>query len=288
MSQWTKMNISHINAKKMVLYAVFAIFLLATLFPFYWIFVSSITPVTQLFQTPPAWFPANPTMSNYGKLVTEIPVGRYFTNSLILALGSAVVSVSVSFMAAYAFARLHFRGSSLVFIGFLISSALPQIITIVPLFDTMRRLGLVNTHLGLIFLVSSLLTPFTIWVLVSFIKQIPVEIEEGAMIDGASRPRILLTIVLPLLLPAIAAVVILNSISAWNELLYPLVFATTKSTKTLSLGLLELAPASDISLKIKPWDTISALTGIMLLPTVLVVFLFQRYIISGLTRGAIK
>lgn len=286
-SQGRKVKPPYLDAKKVVLYILFAIFFLVTLFPFYWIFLSSITPKYELFQIPPVYFPSNPTTENYYRMIISMPYYRYLTNSLILATGSSVLSVLVSFMAAYAFARLRFRGLDMIFIGLLLSTGLPQMITILPLFEVFQSFGLVNSYHGLILLVSSLITPFTIWVLVSFIKQVPVEIEEAAVIDGASRTKILLRVVLPLVAPALCTMLVLNFISSWNELLYPLVFATDKSTQTLSVGLSELA-LMQVTERGRPWDLVSALSMTMMIPPVLLVLFFHRFIVSGLTAGAIK
>ncbi len=263
------------------------IFLFVVLFPFYWIALSSFSPKYELFTIPPRYWLSTFTLENYQVLADNIPLLRYFFNSLIFASGSSVVSVVAAFLASYALARLRFRGADLVFVGFLVSIALPQIGTLVPLFDLYNRLHMINTYRGLIILMSSLITPFTIWILVPFIQQIPVEIEEAATIDGARLPQMLWHIVVPVMRPALVTLLILNFIISWNELLYPLVFATTRATKTLSVGLVELAvqPTSGGG---RPWHLLSAQSMIMIIPVLVLVLFFQRLIITGLTRGAVK
>ncbi len=139
----------------------------------------------------------------------------------------------------------------------------------------------------MIMLMSSLIIPFTVWTMVSFIQQLPEEIEEAARIDGANLVQILWRVVMPVVKPAIATMIIINFIISWNELLYPLVFATSTATKTLSVGLVELAvdPAMGAG---RPWDLMSALSVSMIIPVLLLVLFFQRLIVSGLTKGAIK
>jgi ABC-type glycerol-3-phosphate transport system permease component len=139
----------------------------------------------------------------------------------------------------------------------------------------------------MIVLMSSLIIPFTVWTLVSFIQQLPEEIEEAARIDGANLAQVLWREVVPVVKPAIATMIIINFIISWNELLYPLVFATSAATKTLSVGLVELAvdPAMGSG---RPWDLMSALSVSMIIPVLIIVLLFQRLIVSGLTKGAIK
>lgn len=269
------------------MYILAAAFLFVLLLPFYWIFLSSITPKFMMFSIPPRYFPEQVTLENYLNMAKNIPFTTYLVNSLIFAGGSSLVSVALSFLAAYALARVKFPGSNLVLMGFLISIAVPQIGTLVPLFELLKQLKLINTHLGLILLMSSLVTPFTVWILISFIQQVPVEIEEAAIIDGANLLQTLGRVVLPVMTPALATMIIINFIIAWNELLFPLVFATTRATKTLSVGLVELAVDPTMGAG-RPWDLMSALSVTMIIPVLLLVLVFQRLIISGLTRGAIK
>jgi trehalose/maltose transport system permease protein len=219
-------------------------------------------------------------------MINGLPFMTYLANSLIFAIGSSVLSVALSGMASYALARIHFPGSNLVFFGLIMSIALPQIGLLVPMFETYKVFGLQNTHLGLILLMSSLILPFTVWVLVSFIHQIPAEIEEAAQIDGANIVQVILYVVLPTMRPALSTMLIINFVISWNELLYPLVFAQTRTTKTLSVGLLELA--TDSSTYGHPWDLMSALSIVMIIPVLVLVLFGQRAIVSGLTRGALK
>jgi ABC-type glycerol-3-phosphate transport system permease component len=262
-------------------------FLFIVLFPFYWIVLSSFTPKYELFTIPPRYWFSTFTLENYQVLASHIPLVRYFMNSLAFAAGSSLVSVAAAFLASYALARMRFRGANLIFIGFVVSIALPQVGGLVPLFDLFKNLGLINTYQGLVILMSSLILPFTVWILVPFLRQIPFEIEEAAVMDGARLPQLLWHVTLPMMRPAIATLLIINFIIAWNELVYPLVFATSSVNKTLSVGLVELAvqPTAGGG---RPWDLLSALSVVMIVPVLILVLLFQRLIVSGLTRGAIK
>ncbi len=270
-----------------LVYLLVAIFLFVILLPFYWIFISSITPKFQMFSIPPRYFPQQITFENYINMVGAIPFYRYLTNSLAFALGSSFVSVALSFLASYALARIRFPGSNIVFMIFIISIAVPAIGTVVPLFEMLKRLDLVNSRGAMIMLMSSLIVPFTVWIMVPFIQQIPAEIEEAAVIDGANLLQVLRHVVIPVIRPALATLLIINFIIAWNELLYPLVFATNRSTKTLSVGLVELAVDPSMGAG-RPWDLMSALSVTMIIPVLVLVLLFQRLIIAGLTRGAVK
>lgn len=270
----------------MVTYGLFVIYVFVTLFPFYWIFISSVTPKHKLFSIPPLYFPAYFTTENFTRMMRNIPFSAYLRNSLIFALSSSALSVLLSFFAAYAFARIRFRGSNVLLLFFLLSIALPPITTVIPLYELYGRVNLLNTIEGMVIAMSSLITPFTIWVLIAFIQQVPAEIEEAAAIDGAGFLRILFRISLPLILPAIGTMFVINFITSWNELLYPLVFGVDASSKTLTVGLTEVALES--TAYGKPWDLMSALSVVMIIPVVVLVIVFQRTIVEGLTRGAIK
>jgi ABC-type glycerol-3-phosphate transport system permease component len=270
-----------------LIYLGVALFLFVILLPFYWILISSFTPKYQMFSLPPRWFPSEITFENYVNLINNIPFYKYYLNSLIFAIFSSFISVLLAFLAAYALARVQFRGSNVIFLIFVVSIAIPQIGTLVPLFEMYKTLHLINSRFGMMLLMSSLILPFTVWTMVSFIQQLPEEMEEAARIDGANLVQVLWQIVVPVVKPAIATMAIINFIISWNELLYPLVFATSAATKTLSVGLVELAvdPAMGSG---RPWDLMSALSVSMIIPVLLLVLFFQRLIVSGLTKGAIK
>ena len=268
-------------------YLGFLAFGLVVVFPIYLIAVSSVTPREDLLSTPPDYLPRTLTLENFERMASSLPFGSYLTNSLLFALGSALLAVLVSAVAAYAFPRVDFPALILFFVFFMLSTTLPQIATVIPLFRLFKRLDLINTTQGLILLMSSSLAPFTIWVLTSFIKQLPREIEEAARIDGAGLLRILVGIVAPLAMPAIATLFLINFVTTWNELFYPLVFATSVDAKPLTLGLVELTQAGGVGGG-RPWDLMSALSMVMIAPAVVLVTVFQRLIVRGLTQGAVK
>lgn len=274
------------HGETVMTYAAFAVMVLIIGVPFYYIFISSITPTTELFQIPPSYWPSSPTFDNYVRMSQSVPYFTYFRNSLIFAVGSSAVSVAASALAGYALARIRFPGSNVVFMLLILSVALPQIAVLVPMFQTFNSFGLINTHHGLVILMSSLVLPFTVMTLVSFIQQVPGEIEEAALIDGATTLQVLARVIFPLIRPALMTMFIINFIISWNELLYPLVFAQRVTTKTLSVGLMELT--ADSSTFTRPWDMMSAMSVTMMIPILLLILFGQRMIISGLARGAIK
>jgi ABC-type glycerol-3-phosphate transport system permease component len=267
------------------LYTVFLIFTLIILIPVYWLVRSAFSTGIDLIKTPLIYFP-NPTLDNFKTLLTQVPFLQYVGNSLMFAIGTTIITLVVSFMAAYAFARIDFPGSNAILWALLISMALPDVGTIIPLYRILKDLNLINTIAGITLVLSSTLTPFTVWVLVSFIKQVPYEIEEAAIIDGASLPRIFWTILAPVTAPGLVTMGLINFINAWNNLLYPLSFTTTPESKTLSVAITEIY--SGFSPYGKPWELIMATGVAMVVPMVLLVIFSQKSIVCGLTGGAIK
>ena len=272
---------------RIVTWCGFIIFVFVVVFPVYWIAASSVTPRNVLLTSPPNYVPPSLTLSSYRRLVDSIPFSDYLQNSIVFAIGSALLAVVVAFTAAYAFARIEFPFKNWFFAFFMLTTTLPHIATVIPLFRLYDRLGLVNTTQGLILLMGSAQAPFTIWILTSFIKQIPREIDEAARMDGASLVRILVQMIAPLTKPALATLFVINFIVTWNELLFPLVFAKGNEAKPLTLALVELSVGAGEGTG-RPWDLMSALSMVMVVPTVILVVLFQRMIVQGLTRGAVK
>jgi ABC-type glycerol-3-phosphate transport system permease component len=212
--------------------------------------------------------------------------GRLNGSSIIFALETTAVTLIVSYLAAYAFARLEIRGSAILLWILLLSMALPDVGTIVPLYRILARFHLLDRIPGLTLVLSSTLTPFTVWVLVAFIKQVPYEIEEAARIDGASLPVILWRILLPVTIPGLVTMGVINFINAWNNLLYPLSFSATPASKTLSVSITEVF--AGYSPWGRPWELIMAVGVTMVIPVVILILVSQKAVVRGLTGGAIK
>jgi len=268
-------------------YLAFAVFAVVFGLPVYWILLSSVLPHDQLLSQPPTYFTTHPTLDNVSRTLSQVPLALYLRNSVIFALGSSVLSVLLGFLAAYAFARYRFRGSAAVLLLLLLSMALPQIATTIPLFALFQKVGLVNSHVGLILLEGSLLVPFTVWTLIAFVKQIPLELEQAAHVDGANFLQTLWLVVMPLMKPAFVTMFLINFIITWNELFYPLVFANTDSTRPLTIGLIQLTQVNS-GTGSRPWDLMSTLSTFMIVPIIAIVAIGQRKIIAGLTSGSGK
>jgi ABC-type glycerol-3-phosphate transport system permease component len=266
-------------------YLGFLLFTLIVLLPVYWMVRSSLSAGSDLIQVPLIYFP-KPTQQNFRTLIDQVPFFQYTRNSLTFALATTLVTLVVSYLAAYAFARIQFPGSGVLLWILVLSMALPDVGTIVPLYRILSSLHLLDTIAGITLVLSSTLTPFTVWVLVSFIRQVPYEVEEAAIIDGASLPRIIWHILLPVTRPGLVTMGLINFINAWNNLLYPLSFTTSPSSKTLSVSITEVF--AGYSPWGKPWELIMAVGVTMTIPVVILVLLSQRAIVRGLTGGAIK
>lgn len=266
-------------------YISFAVFTFIVLLPIYWMLRSAFSQASDLIKVPPIYFPG-PTLKNFQTLIGEVPFWQYTLNSLIFALSTTLLTLIVGFIAAYAFARIQFPGSQVILWILLLTMALPDVGTIVPLYQILKNLHLIDTISGITLVMSSTLAPFTVWVFISFIKQVPYEIEEAAIIDGASLPQILWHILLPVSMPGLVTMGLINFINAWNNLLYPLSFNTSPTSKTLSVAITEIY--GGYSPYGKPWELIMAVGAAMTIPIVILIIFSQRAIVRGLTGGAIK
>jgi ABC-type glycerol-3-phosphate transport system permease component len=266
-------------------YTSFILFTLIVLVPIYWMLRSSFSTGTDLFKVPLIYFPT-PTLKNFQTLMAQVPFFQYVRNSLTFAVGTTFVTLVVSFLAAYAFARIQFPGSGVILWVLLLTMALPDVGTIVPLYRILKDLHLLDKIGGITLVLSSTLTPFTVWVLISFVKQVPYEIEEAAIIDGASLPHIFWHILLPVTAPGLVTMGLINFINAWNNLLYPLSFTTSPTSKTLSVAVTEVF--AGYSPYGRPWELIMAVGVTMVVPVVILVLFSQRAIVRGLVGGAIK
>ncbi|GAB4520441.1 MAG: carbohydrate ABC transporter permease [Anaerolineae bacterium] len=274
-----------ISWDRVAAYAGFAVLSVVVLLPVYWIVRSSLANTRDLITTPLVYFP-RPTLRNYYTLVEQVPFLQYIRNSLVFAIATTLATLVVSYLAAYAFARIQLRFSGILMWSLVLSMALPDVGTIVPLYQVLKNLRMLDSIAGITLVLSSTLTPFTVWVLVSFIRQVPYEIEEAAIIDGASLLRVFWHILLPVTMPGLVTMGLINFINAWNNLLYPLSFTTSPSAKTLSVAITEVF--AGYSPWGKPWELIMAVGVTMTVPVVILVMASQRAIVRGLIAGAIK
>ncbi|PTX49150.1 carbohydrate ABC transporter membrane protein 2 (CUT1 family) [Melghirimyces profundicolus] len=265
-------------------YFFLAVFLIAVLFPFLWVAVTSIKPPGELFGADAfKLIPDNPTFENFVKVFTLRPFGSYLWNSTVVAVVTTAYCIFVASIAAYAIARLKFRGKSLILGIVLAVSMFPQIATISPIFMFMQNVGLTNSYLGLIIPYTTFALPLALWNMTNFFRKIPYELEEAAKMDGATTWQALWKVIFPLAVPGTFTTAILVFIAAWNEFFFALTINTDENMKTVPVGIALFQGRYTI-----PWAEISAAAVIVTIPLVIMVLLFQRRIVAGLTSGAVK
>lgn len=253
------------------------------MFPFLWMALSSVKTLSELYTVPPSWFPKMPSFANYAKVLFSSNIPRYFLNSTIISLGSTAIALSLAVFASYGFARFDFRGKPAFQAFILLGQLLPTAAIIVPLFITLRTFGLVNSYLGLILIYTIITLPLSVWMLTSYFRAIPIELEEAAIIDGCSRLGVLFRITLPLSLPGVVAIVVYAFVTTWNEFIFALVFAQDYRVKTLPIGIAEFSTEFDTD-----WGAVMAASLIMTLPIAILFLLMQKLFVGGLTAGAVK
>jgi trehalose/maltose transport system permease protein len=256
-----------------------------TLFPFYWAIVSSLKLPSDLFVTPQAYWPDPVTWTNYAAVFANENFQRALLNSAIVAGMTVLLSQMIGAVAAYALARLPFRGSNLLLYTLLAMTTFPAIAILGSLFEMVRFLRLYNTVWALILTYSTFTLPFTVWVLTNFFKSIPRELEEAAQVDGATPLQTFWRILLPLAAPGMVTTGLLVFIASWNEFLYALTFTIDKNARTVPVAISQFSGASTFEL---PWGSIMAASVVVTIPLIVLVLIFQRRIIAGLTAGAVK
>ena len=269
--------------KRLAFFAVIALIVVYAVFPFYWAIVSSLRSGQALFST--ALIPRDPSLDNYVAVFAEQPFARNIVNSLIVAGISVGLSLALAVPASYALGRIAFRGRGPLLFAFLGVSMFPQIAVLSGMFEIIQRLGLYNSLLGLSLTYLLLTIPLTVWVLTAFMRDLPREIEEAAIVDGASAWTLIWRVLLPLMAPAIVATGLLAFICAWNEFLFALTFTLSAETRTVPVAIALISGATGYEL---PWGNIMAASVVVTVPLVVLVFVFQHRIVAGLTAGAIK
>jgi trehalose/maltose transport system permease protein len=254
------------------------------LFPFYWAIVTSLKRPGDLFITPAQYWPDPVTLENYARVLSGT-FGRAILNSVVVAGGTVLVSLLIAAPAAYALGKYRIPAKSTIMYTILAVSMFPQIAVLGGLFSLIRSLGLYNTYVGLIFSYLIFTLPFTIWVLTTFVREIPDELEEAAIMDGATPLQILRLVLLPVMTPALVTTGLLAFIHAWNEFLFALTLTVDETVRTVPVAIAMFSGASEHEL---PWAVIMAASVIVTLPLVLLILVFQRRIVSGLTAGAVK
>ncbi len=261
--------------------AVIAILAFVYMIPVVVLILTSFKTQVQIMSKAPTWI-FMPTLMNYNRVLLEQGFLRYMTNSLIVGLASTLFTLVVGGCASYAMVRFDFVGKGAVSLGTLLLRMIPPAVLVVPIYVLWTFFGLADTLLGLIIIYVGLNLPFTIWVLISFISDIPLELEEAAVVDGCGPWRIFFRIILPLIKPGLAAAAIFTFRIAWNEFILALVL-TNRLTRTLPVATTIYLTDTGIE-----WGNITAMGTLVALPAIIFTFLAAKQLISGLTAGAIK
>ena len=268
---------------RIAFYVLLAVIVLYTVFPFYWAIASSLKAGSALFS--PDLIPTDPAWGNYAAVFREQPFGRNILNSLIVAVSTVVISLALAVAAAYALGRIRFRGRTPLLFVILGVSMFPQIAVLSGMFELVRALGLYNRLPALVLSYMIFTLPFTVWVLTTFMRELPKELEEAAVVDGATPFTIITKVFMPLLGPALATTGLLSFIAAWNEFLFALTFTLSSEQRTVPVAIALISGASSYEL---PWGNIMAASVVVTVPLIVLVLIFQRRIVSGLTAGAVK
>lgn len=265
-------------------YGALLLILALILFPIYWMVMTSFKTRLEL-TSAPTFYPQLFTWENYQKAFQFRDFPRYMLNSAIVVGVSTLISLTLGTMAGYSLARFRFPGRVREDIAFWILSTrmAPPIVAIIPIFLLFRDLRLLNTYTGLVIIYTGFGLPFVTWMMRAFIQEVPAELEEAAMVDGCGRLMAFARIVLPLTAPGLAATAIFAIILAWNEFLFAFILTTTSATQTLPVGIAGLVSQYELL-----WGEMAAAGTVAIIPILIFAMLVQRYLVQGMTMGAVK
>ena len=266
-----------------VLYGAAGLLLVLGAFPLLWMLSTALKPSSEIFATPPALVPARPTLENFHRLFVDTRFITFFQNSVVVAVATVLLTLTVSSLGAYGLTRYAFRGRDTVAGLILLTYMFAPIMIIIPFYILVKQLGIVNTRLALVLSYTTFCLPFCLWVLRAFFSSIPLELEEAALVDGAHRGNAAWYIVLPLALPGLIAAAIFTFILAWNDFLFALVLITSEELKTLPVGVNDLFNATIVD-----WGMIMAAGVMITVPTIAFFVAVQRFLIQGWGAGGVK
>jgi multiple sugar transport system permease protein len=264
-------------------WALVLVALVMVLFPFYWMINTSLKPASEIFLSPPTFFSSNWSLDAYVTVLIERPFARYFLNSLAVTLGTTVLSVTLAAFAAYGFTRFFPRGATPFIVFLLFTKMLPETLLIIPYFQLMSAVGLLNSYFALILAYSSFALPFSVWMLIGFFRSIPRDIDEAATIDGASYLQTFFLVILPLARPGLVAVALFTFLIAWNSYLWALVLTTDASMHVLSVGVANMVGEYRVQ-----WNELMAAAVIAAVPVMLLFSLLEKHLVNAITSGAVK
>jgi len=266
----------------LLLYIPLTIILIFILFPFYWTLITSIRPSEELIGTVTYW-PRSITFEAYrGLFTTTVDFFAAMRNSLIVASLTTLVSLTVSTLASYAFSRYEFVGKRPLMMMFLCNNMFPTVLLLIPLFAIMRQLGFLNTPWALVLSYTTFTIPFSVWLILGFLKDLPMSLEEAALVDGCNRCKAFIQIILPILGPCLVATGVYIFMTSWNEYTFAMMF-TNNATRTIPVALRNLIGQLGVR-----WDLLTAGGIVTIIPVCIMFFFAQKRLVTGLTSGAVK
>lgn len=270
-------------AKKVGFYLLVGVIVLFAVFPFYYAILTAFETGSALFEV--NYLPESFSFANYLSVFEGQPFGRNIFNSIFVSVLVVALSLLMGVTASYALARVKFAGRGLLLVTILSVSMFPQVAVLSGMFELIRAVGLYNSMFGLAISYMMLTLPFTVWILTAFMRELPRELEEAAVMDGASPWTVITRVFLPVMWPAMVTTGLLAFIMAWNEFLFALTFTLTNEQRTVPVAIALISGASQFEM---PWGNIMAASVIVTVPLIILVLIFQRRIVSGLTAGAVK
>lgn len=262
---------------------ILAVWLIITLFPLYWILLTSFKPPSQIAEYPVRYWPRTFSFDNYLNLFRKAQFGQYLYNSLIVSTAAALVATAIALLSAYVLSRYSFRGKGAIMLAFLVTQMIPAFIALGPLYQMFVKLGLVDSRFGLVLVYIAMTIPFSAIMLRGFFDNVPDALEEAAMVDGATRFGALWRVIIPVMTPGIIATFIFNFVNAWNELFLAVTLINGDARKTIPTALNGFISSFNIE-----WGPMSAAAVLTVLPTMVLFAFASRWIVAGLTQGAAK
>jgi multiple sugar transport system permease protein len=271
--------------KRVMLYVILFLLLIYAFFPTFWLLSTSIKPQLEAFQNPPTWWPHNPTLFSYQILPADQQgFVAYFKNSLIVSVFTTLLTLLAATPAGYVLSRFRFRGARGLLLLILATQMFPYVTILISLYTLFRQLHMLNTYPALVLSFTTFSLPFSIWMLKGFCDTMPVELEDAALVDGATRLGTLWNIVMPIIIPGVVAVGFFAFLNSWNELLFALTLTSSPSMRTIPAGFV-LTYIGEFQDR---WPDMMAASVVVALPIVVLFTVFQKQLVSGLTAGAVK
>lgn len=266
-----------------VKYAVIIVIFLFLLFPVYWMLITSLKVNAESYRVVPTLWPEQLSVDGYKTLIEGGKFLVYYKNNIIVSAMAALVICFISIFAGYALSRFHFKWNRIMLATFAFAQMMPVISRLISLYTILRRLGLTDSHVGLVLAISATQVPFTVSLMASFFDGIPIDLEEAASMDGAGRLSTLFRVIIPLVVPGILAVGVYSFLMTWDDYLHAITLIRSNDLWTLSQGL-KLTYMGEVS----DWQLLNSASTLGAIPMVFVFFFFQKYMIKGLVAGAVK